>query len=120
MTTEFGKLLDLVQRTGDRLVIYNAAADQSFVLLPLQEYEQHLSGSPAMSGLTEEELLAKINRDIARWRAEQKSEKSMTVPSPVAADAGVSVPVAVPEQSEAAGDIYQFEPIEEEKKEIGN
>ncbi len=75
MTDEFKKILDLITKTKDKLVIYNTESDSSFVILPLAEYEELLTTKSDVKGLTEEKLLAKINQDVALWREDQKIKK---------------------------------------------
>lgn len=46
--------------------------DYSFVVMSLDEYERTLSQISDVRGLTEEEMLDKINRDVAIWRSENE------------------------------------------------
>ncbi|MFA6993981.1 MAG: hypothetical protein WC268_05355 [Patescibacteria group bacterium] len=122
MTNEFRKILDLIKRTGDRAIFYDAQEDSSFAILPINEYEKLLFNNvDEIKGLTEEELLDKINRDIARWRADQELEKvgqaevaltkklEPTLTVPVEVEIAKAAPV---EPVKPAEDIYQFEPID--------
>jgi hypothetical protein len=110
MTNEFRKVLDLIKRTNDKLVFYDAVSDSSFVILPLAEYEKLLTQEMKVSGLTEQELLDKINRDIALWRSEQKLEKITESEEEMIEKLNQPKPIeAVP----ATEDVYQFEPLEE-------
>lgn len=111
MTEEFRKVLDLIKRTGDKLVFYDSSNDSSFVILPLDQYEKLLAGTPGVKGLTEQELLDKINRDIALWRSEQKLEKLGESEMEMAAKFNFK-PSAL--KIEPEEDNYQFEPVEEE------
>ena len=110
MNNEFRKVLDLIKRTNDKLVFYDAVSDSSFVILPLAEYEKLLTQEMKVSGLTEQELLDKINRYIALWRSEQKLEKITESEEEMIEKLNQPKPIeAVP----ATEDVYQFEPLEE-------
>ena len=61
MNNEFKKVLDLIKRTGDKLVFYDSTNDSSFVILPLNEYEKLMFNKHNIKGLTEQELLDRIN-----------------------------------------------------------
>ncbi|MFA5359114.1 MAG: hypothetical protein WC310_04855 [Patescibacteria group bacterium] len=122
MTNEFRKALDLIKKTGDKLVFFDAANDSSFVVLPIDDYQKLLLVESTVEGLTEEGLLAKINRDIARWREEQQSNKIGISEEEIIGsladkneegrdDDKKDITKAIDETND---DIYQFEPIEEE------
>lgn len=126
MTSEFQKALDLIKKTGDKLVFYDAGNDNTFVVLPIDDYQKLLFEDSSIAGLTEEQLLAKINRDIARWREEQQLQKmeETEVEETLEVLAQTEPPVEVKTKTEktekeildeSADDIYQFEPIEEEQ-----
>lgn len=75
------KILDLVRRTGDRVVVVDGEgpAKEAFVVMGIDKYEKILSSNKQegrkIKGLTEEQLIDKINRDIALWKAEQEEEE---------------------------------------------
>lgn len=72
MVQKLEKLLDLARKNGHGLVVYNQQKpDNSFVILGINEYEDLQSDQPGFRGLTQEELVDKINRDIAAWKNEQ-------------------------------------------------
>jgi len=74
--TQLNQVIRLVRRTGDRVVIMDNESEEVMVLLNMNSYEKLLSGTQMVEKLTEEELLEKINRDIAVWRAYNESEES--------------------------------------------
>jgi len=47
--------------------------DLVYVVMSLNEYEKMVIGHSEVRNLTEDELLDKINRDIAIWKSEQDS-----------------------------------------------
>lgn len=76
MRNQLQKAINLAKKTGDRLIIFdNLASDNGYVVMSLDEYEKILSPRQEIISLTEEELLDKINRDIAIWKSENDSEK---------------------------------------------
>lgn len=121
MTEEFKKVLNLVKRSGDKLVLFDTASDTAFMLLPLSEYEKTLTGGSSVRGLTEDELLAKINRDISTWRETQKSDQTSEN------EKEISMPEAMSKLSDLNDskieeapplETYQFEPVEEPMVEV--
>jgi hypothetical protein len=73
MESQLKKALDLVRRIGSHLVVYNLGNErEAYIVMSLTEYERLVLGKNEVKNLTEDELLAKINRDIAIWKAEQE------------------------------------------------
>lgn len=68
----FQEVLDLVEKTGDRCVMIHD--NMAFAIMGLPQYRSLLLGERDIIGLSEAELLEKINRDIARWRSAQVEE----------------------------------------------
>ena len=76
MPDQLQKAINLVKKTGDKLIVFDSAKpDNTFVILALKDYENLVLGKSEVRGLTEDELLDKINRDIAIWKSEQDLEK---------------------------------------------
>jgi len=75
MQNQLEKAINLCKKTGDRLIVFDSLASQNpFVVMNLDEYEKMVLNRSEVRGLTEDELLDKINRDIAIWKSEQESE----------------------------------------------
>ncbi len=74
MNYQFKKALNLAKRTGDKIIVFDNIdnADSAYVVMNLNEYEKMLISSSDLRGLTEEELIDKINRDIAIWKSQQE------------------------------------------------
>jgi hypothetical protein len=65
------KLIRLSKKTGDRLIVFDDNnSEDSFVLMGVNDYEKLVIHKSEVRGLTEDELLDKINRDIAIWKSE--------------------------------------------------
>ncbi len=80
MRDQLQKALRLIEKTGDRIIMFDSAdARQGYALMSLDEYERLALGNADVRGLTEDQLLDRINRDIAQWRSDQ-------IGSPIALD----------------------------------
>jgi len=66
------KVLEIINKTGDRCIIVSENSDEAYAIMSLVEYERIMIGKSEISKLTEDELLDKINRDIAVWKSQQK------------------------------------------------
>lgn len=78
MCQSFGalkKALELIQKTGDRCIILTEAGEEAFVVMSLAEYERLALRKSDVAALTEDELLDKINRDIAVWKSQQEEDQ---------------------------------------------
>ena len=67
------KVINLIKKTGDKVVILDKNDDLSCVVMTVADYEKLVLGQSGLQGLTEEELLDKINRDIAIWQDSQEN-----------------------------------------------
>ena len=130
---QLNRVIKLVRRTGDRTIIMDNESDTPLMLMDLGAYEKMLDAQPQgaadVKKLTEEELLEKINRDVAVWRAyndkeepaeayEEMIEKPKEVkPAPNVLPEASAVAVKINDikmdQEESAGDIVAE--VEEEK-----
>lgn len=73
MSSQLQKAINLSKKTGDRLIVFDRAESESpYVVMSLDDYEKLAIGQNAVRGLTEAELLDKINRDVAIWKNENK------------------------------------------------
>lgn len=73
MIDQLQRAINLVKKTGDKLLIFDRTAgnNEIFAVMSLDDYENLALNRSEVRGLTEEELLDKINRDIAIWKSEQ-------------------------------------------------
>ncbi len=72
MLDQLQKAIILAKKTGDRLIIFDPNnVDLTYVVMPLEHYERLVVKKSEVRGLTEQELLDRINRDIAIWKSEQ-------------------------------------------------
>ena len=75
MNPSFSKVFELIKKTGDRCVVLPENGDEPFVIMSLLEYERLALGKGSVAALTENELLDKINRDIAVWKSQQEADE---------------------------------------------
>ncbi len=76
MQEQLQKAINLVKKTGDRLIVFDSSKPENvFVIMSLKDYENLVLGKSEVRGLTEDELLDKINRDIAIWKSEQNLDE---------------------------------------------
>ena len=66
------KIINLIKKTGDKAIILDETGEPGFVIMAVGDYENLIIGKSGVQGLTEEELLDKINRDIAVWKDTQE------------------------------------------------
>jgi len=72
MRDKWTQIFSLVKKTGDKVIVFNEKEADSMVVMSLAQYEQMLGRSERVKGLTEEEMLDRINHDIARWQSTQE------------------------------------------------
>lgn len=66
------RLINLVKKTGDRLVVHDPINGHDIILMDIDSYEDMLFSAETDRGqMNEAELLDQINRDIAIWRAKR-------------------------------------------------
>ena len=74
MQDQFKKIQSLINQTGDRAIVVDTDGTPLYVLMPFREFEKMILDKTDVKGLSEEEFLEKINRDIAVWRSSQEDE----------------------------------------------
>lgn len=106
---------------GEKIIVVNEQADPQFVIMNIGDYEKIINNCDLdIKGLTEEELLAKINRDIAIWKSIQEVDENITEERDNFVQNIVSIEDV--KESDANGDAtedeedgkYYFEPVDEE------
>jgi hypothetical protein len=85
MDAAIKKAISLAKKTGDRIIIVDSSCpSDSFVIMPFEQYERlslNVSQKDKLlenvKNLTDQDLIDKINRDIAVWKESQEMERSM-------------------------------------------
>ena len=84
-SAQINRVIKLVRKTGDKVVLMDNESDAVMMLMDLDAYEQLLAVSQPIEvasrieHLTEEELMEKINKDVAVWRAYNDKERLETI-----------------------------------------
>jgi len=77
MLSQLEKALNLAKKTGDRLIVFDQLkTDRALVILGLDDYEKLAVKSEDKPGLTEDDLLDTINRNIAAWKNDSEAGSS--------------------------------------------
>ena len=75
MDNQLKKIIKLAKKTGDRIIVFDPDNNNSaYIVMTIDEYEKLAIGKSDVRSLTENELLDKINRDIAIWKSDQEVE----------------------------------------------
>ncbi|MBN1778689.1 MAG: hypothetical protein JW816_00500 [Candidatus Buchananbacteria bacterium] len=74
MPNSMEKIIELVKKTGDTHVIVDPNGEPAYVVLNFKAYERLVDSQPELTGLTEQELLEKINRDVSSWKDTQPDD----------------------------------------------
>jgi len=71
MQGELKRVINLAKITGSRIIVFNPDhPEEAYVVVDLDDYEELFKSGFDVRSLTEEELIDKINRDIALWKSE--------------------------------------------------
>lgn len=107
----FERLLNLIKKTGDKVVFYDSKKGEAYVVMRMEDYEKMTIGENEKGNLTNfhaPDKIEKINQDIAMWREEEKNTVNDVPDVPLAPDA--------PEDSVSQGkeeeNQFYFEPVE--------
>jgi len=101
------RVLGIIRKTGDRY-IFEDEEGNLFVILALNDYENIVLKNSQVRNLNEEELLNKINKDIAIWKASQKDRELEEIWQNLATEPEKKA------ENEEIEDQYYFEPTEDE------
>ena len=74
MSHSLEKIIELINKTGDNCVVLDVKGNPAYVVMTFDNYNRVVSNKAELSQLTEDELLNKINRDVATWKASQDSD----------------------------------------------
>ena len=75
MPNQLQKIIELINQTGDNCIVLDNEGNPAYVLMSLADYQKMILGRAQVAGLSEEELIDKINRDIASWKASTQQEE---------------------------------------------
>ena len=120
MADGFAKILQLLKQTRGSMIVVDQAGQPLYVAVSFDEYDRLLASSRNVKGLTEDQLLEQINRDIAEWKNLQEvaAEDNWTALDEIIESKRETVSSESEENSlkqdkiEDPKDQYYFEPIE--------
>ncbi len=101
----FERLFNLIKKTGDKVVFYDSAKGEAYVMMRMEDYEKmtvNTQGDENLTNFHASDKIEKINQDIAMWREEVK-ETSGDIPLATEND-------GLPEKEEE--NQFYFEPVE--------
>ncbi len=114
------KITKLLSR-GEKIIVVNGEADPRFVVMNFDDYEKIMDGGQIdIKGLTEEELLAKINRDIAIWKSIQEVNENVAQEDNFIQNIGGAEDVKeskINNTEDEEDDKYYFEPVDDDEDE---
>ncbi len=102
MQDRLERLINLINKTGDKLIVFDPSnPDAAYAIMGVSEYEKLAKTSGAVKRLTEDELIDKINRDIALWKEGQDYALADDVQiTDYDDERSEPVPVSVPDEPE--------------------
>jgi len=78
MEEQFKRIIKLIRKTGDRFLVLDPnEPENAYAIMNLDEYEKINENKGDLRGLTEDEMIDKINRDIALWKNDSEEEESI-------------------------------------------
>lgn len=81
MPNPLDKVINLIKKTGDNSIIVDNNGEPQYVVMSFEKYQAMVSTDKNLAGLTENQLLEKINEDVAAWR--QSNTENPQVPENV-------------------------------------
>jgi PHD/YefM family antitoxin component YafN of YafNO toxin-antitoxin module len=112
------KVLELTAKTGDKIIVISET-HEPFVILALKEYQALMTHNTNLQELTEQELLEKINRDIAVWKASQEDLSTDYNLDQFKVEEKTKAPEPVPQVSQIfqkPADTPEYTPVVEEEE----
>lgn len=72
MQGQIKKIINLAKKTGDKIIAFDSDnPEEAYVVMNLEDYEKIIEFKNVdIRSLTEDELIDKINRDIAIWKSQ--------------------------------------------------
>lgn len=130
MQNPLNKVIDLIKKTGDNCIVLDESGNPSYVVMDFDKYQSIAVAKENVAGLTQDQLLDKINHDVSSWK--ETSPEIEPEPNPEAladieeVEIGENKEVLTPigeenslnkakneEKEEHTGEKYYFEPIDQ-------
>ena len=112
-------VLNLVASTSDRVIVVSES-HEPFMIMSLADYQALLPKTVEIKDLNQQEMLEKINRDIALWRSSQSivpvnedfNLEQFKVDLPKSSDTKVSTPANPSQVTTEEEEKYYIEPVD--------
>ncbi len=75
MPNSIDKILDLAKKTNSNIIVLNANQEPAYVIMDFEAFERLGQNSASLASLSEEQLLDKVNSEIASWKAANKGKE---------------------------------------------
>ena len=127
MPNPLDKVIDLIKKTGDNCIVLDESGHPAYVVMDFDKYQGMVMAKQNVAGLTEDQLLNKINHDVSSWKQNSPEIESNTEALVDVEDVDLSgnVETLTPlgeknslneakneEDEEHQGEKYYFEPID--------
>lgn len=121
MSETFSKILRIIEKTGDKCIVFEEKTDDAYVVMSLDAYDKIVSNNSHIASLTEDQLLNKINSDIALWKSNQETDivqekfSDESFKTPLTAEETKSADTVESGINEDESERYYFEPVEKDE-----
>lgn len=109
MKNKWEKLIEVVNRTKEKVVFFNG--DESYVIMPLDQYESSFSQVGEKESQSEEDLVNKINRDIAEWKSQLAAEEEDKPVQSKISESSIETGDSTKDMQEQDEDDFHIEPV---------
>lgn len=75
MSNNIDKLIDLAKRTKSHIIVLDANQNPAYVIMDFEAFEKISQGGQSLTSLSEEQLLDKVNAEIAAWKEANKDKE---------------------------------------------
>lgn len=75
MSNNMDKILDLARKTKSNIIVLNANQEPAYVIMDFEGFRHLSENNESLVLLSEEQLLDKVNSEIAFWKAANKDKE---------------------------------------------
>ncbi|MFA6322398.1 MAG: hypothetical protein WCX71_02860 [Candidatus Buchananbacteria bacterium] len=115
------KIIELIKKTNNNCVVLDHEGNPAFVVLAFGDYEKMALNKSDISNLSEEQLLDKVNAEIAVWKAANQSKEfedwseiteRKEAEKPLIDDKNLLDKAKITEEEVRSAQDYFFEPVD--------
>jgi hypothetical protein len=74
MPNSLEKIIDLIKKTKNNCIVLDKDGNPAYVVVTFESYSKMVLDQTSIISLTENELLEKLNQEIAVWKANQQEQ----------------------------------------------